>query len=365
VVLQATTFCNIACRYCYLPERDMHRRLDADQVATAFKNITDHFTLNSDVQVAWHSGEPLTMAPDYYQKSMDVIRRIVSDDIRLTFEFQTNATLLTNKWAPLYMRPDVRFGISVDGPKFIHDRNRKCRSGRGTFDRVKAAIDRLNAAEVQFSVICVLDEQFLDSPEIYEAFFEENAIYEVSFNIPNREGVNTFGFSNSIATHQRLREFYRYFVRKSMAGTNRIRIFQVEDMLRKVASPTEIYVQYHEHYPFRILTVNANGKFATFSPELAGFAHAKHGSFDIGTVFPEFSIDRRRVVLFRDDIAKGVARCKAECDYFEVCGGGIPSTKYFDTETFDVAGHFTCQLAVKLLADVVADEVLALHVRKG
>jgi len=116
---------------------------------------------------------------------------------------------------------------------------------------------------------------------------------------------------------------------------------------------TESRAQYHEHYPFCFLTVNANGKFATFSP-----CTRQYGSFDVGTMFPEFSVGERRVAVFRNDIAKGVARCKAECEYFEVCGGGIPSTKYFDTGTFDVGDHFACQLVVKLLTDVVADEVL-------
>lgn len=358
IVLQPTTFCNIDCSYCYLPERRVNRKLSIGNTILALKNIRNQFVLSDSLKILWHSGEPLVLGPRYF---LDCIEKIIPafSENSITFEFQTNATLLSKDWRSLYTRPDVRFGVSLDGPEELHNRCRRYRNGLGSFEAAMSGIRTLLEEGVEFTAICVINEDALSQPDLYEDFFLSTGILNVSFNIPNREGVNKIGFSDTADTNEKLREFYRHFVRRRIRENAPVRIFQIDDMIRKMLKK-KLFVSYDEHYAFKIITINADGSMSTFSPELAGFSCDKLGSFATGSAFPSFYVDAARTDLIQHEIECGVGACRETCEYFEVCGGGIPSTKFFDTQSFRSSHHLSCNLAVKALADVVAEELLLL-----
>jgi len=57
------------------------------------------------------------------------------------------------------------------------------------------------------------------------------------------------------------------------------------------------------------------------------------------------------------DIERGVARCKATCQYFSVCGGGDPTNKLAENGTFDSTETMHCRLEIQALCDVVLENV--------
>ncbi|MGR3633857.1 MAG: radical SAM protein [Limimaricola soesokkakensis] len=360
VVLQSTAFCNISCRYCYLPHRNMKGHMSLKALEGCFSSIIENFEIQDDLIVLWHSGEPMVLGPGYYEEATQLISRLVGGRAKITFEMQTNATLLDEKWSNIYRRPDFKIGISVDGPKAVHDKNRSYRGGRGSHDRVSSAIDLLQAEGVDFSVICVLDDASLDTPRLYNDFFRGRGLYDVSFNIPNLEGVNECGLIDNRDTYERLYNFYRFFVRERLRGGDVIRIFQVDDMIRRVCSKKAASIKYDEHKAWTILTVGQDCTISTFSPELAGFSHPIHGSFTLGSLFPTVRLDVNRANSMQCEIEEGVKRCQSDCQYFEVCGGGLPTTKFFDEGAFHGSQHVSCVWSVQCLADAVAREVLEL-----
>jgi uncharacterized protein len=56
---------------------------------------------------------------------------------------QTNALRLDDEWCAFFKANDFFIGVSLDGPREVHDRYRKDRQGRSTFDRVMDGVRKL------------------------------------------------------------------------------------------------------------------------------------------------------------------------------------------------------------------------------
>jgi uncharacterized protein len=107
--------------------------------------------------------------------------------------------------------------------------------------------------------------------------------------------------------------------------------------------------------PFAILSVDADGGFSSFSPELLSSSHEKYGSFIFGNINSQSFIsmlDSPRFQRVYTGIKSGVRRCRETCDYFVLCGGGSPSNKVFENGTFDSTETMYCRLAKKAVIDI-------------
>ena len=156
VVIQPTPFCNIDCRYCYLPDRGNKSVIAEETIAKLFSQIFATGWVKEGFSVVWHAGEPMVLPTEFYRRAFALIDELKPTDIDLTHAFQTNGTLIDDPWCDFFTEAKVNVGVSVDGPQRLHDINRRSRSGRGTFDRTIAGIRRLHARGVPFHVISVL-----------------------------------------------------------------------------------------------------------------------------------------------------------------------------------------------------------------
>ena len=118
--------------------------------------------------------------------------------------------------------------------------------------------------------------------------------------------------------------------------------------------------------PFRIISIDSQGGFSTFSPELLGMKSDIYGDFCFGNVmvnnfFDIFQQDKFNQVL--SDIEAGVQLCAETCEYFFLCGGGAPSNKYFENGSFVSAETMYCRYTIKKPLEIVLTELEAsLHI---
>src|SRR5689334_4538676 len=73
LVLQPTPFCNIACDYCYLPERDNSARMSAATARLAARRLAEDGLAGTSLTVVWHAGEPLAVPLRFYEDAIDAI----------------------------------------------------------------------------------------------------------------------------------------------------------------------------------------------------------------------------------------------------------------------------------------------------
>jgi uncharacterized protein len=358
VVLQPTTFCNIDCRYCYLPERATAKRMPMAVIRRVASEVLSSDLVEEPFVFLWHLGEPLTVPPSFYEEAFAEIARINQTYRReYLLSFQTNATLLNEQWIALIQRHQIKLGVSLDGPAFLHDRQRVRRSGKGTHADVLRGVHLLQANNIPFSIISVLTNFALDYPDEYFAFFYEQGITTVGFNIDEIEGIHT---STSFAQEQSVQRYKRFLARLlelSDQHQGAIKFREVWTNLRSVALGSEDPYN-TTNKPLRILNIDARGNFSTFCPELVAATSEKYGDFVMGNILKEGLADLAANPVFQmvhREIEEGLALCKQTCAYWNFCGGGSPSNKFFEHGRFDVAETMTCRVHKQATIDVLVE----------
>ncbi len=187
IVLQPTPFCNIRCKYCYLPTRDDTSVMDIDTVVASFQKVFESPYAGEQITVIWHAGEPLVLPVSYYESAFRAIEELRPASIEIRHSFQTNGTLVTEEWCDLIRRWKVGVGVSIDGPRHMHDANRVTRDGKGTFERAIRGARLLREEKIPFHVISVLSKDALECPEELHAFYVEEGIEDVCFNVEESE----------------------------------------------------------------------------------------------------------------------------------------------------------------------------------
>jgi len=111
-----------------------------------------------------------------------------------------------------------------------------------------------------------------------------------------------------------------------------------------------------DNAPFRILSVDWQGNFSTWSPELLGLTHEVYGDFALGNLTRDRLDDVVLTQKFRflhDEIEAGISACREQCEFFLLCGGGCPSNKLAEHGTFRATATAHCELTRRVVAEVV------------
>ena len=174
LVLQPTPFCNIDCSYCYLSNRRSTARMSFETLALICRRVFESPRLGSQLEVAWHGGEPLVVPLAWYEDAIALMAERRPASLQLTHRFQSNGVLLNENWARFFARINARVGLSIDGPADLHNANRRTRRGQGTHDKAMRAVRLLQDQGLPFHVITVLTERALDYPERLFDFYVQN-----------------------------------------------------------------------------------------------------------------------------------------------------------------------------------------------
>jgi len=358
-VLQSTGFCNINCDYCYLAGRDDRRVMSDEVLEASIKGIFESVFSLKRFTICWHAGEPLAAGIDHYKRALDYIDKHNFMRAEIILSVQTNATLINDEWARFFKEHHFQVGVSLDGPQRIHDAHRVKRSGGGTFAETIRGIEFLKKYDVPFHVISVVTPDSLINPNDFYDFFEGLGIKNLGLNVEESDGENTHGAFGSNVLDAQLREFILGLcsVWRERRYSIAIREFGFYYQLLKEKGYNRTSPQ--DAAPFSIVNVSIDGDFSTFSPEMLG-VETSYGNFNLGNImemqFDDAVYSSKFQSILRD-VEIGAEMCASECEYFPVCGGGVPSNKYFENGSLKTTRTRSCETNVKMFADAVLDMV--------
>lgn len=146
LIVKATRRCNLRCTYCndwraggpVISEDVIDSMVDSAFGADAFNAV--HFN--------WHGGEPTLVPLGTFEHAVAQQRAKCPPGKVYTNTLQTNATLLTEPWLDFLAGNRFAVGVSLDGPREMHERHRPTAGGRGSFDAALDGIRRLEAWRV-------------------------------------------------------------------------------------------------------------------------------------------------------------------------------------------------------------------------
>jgi len=154
------SLCNLSCRYCYyLDKAEIYGGREPVMSEAMLETVVREYIAANDVPEVtfnWHGGEPLLLGLDFYRKALELEEKYAGGKtIHNTIE--TNGILLDRAWADFFRKHGFLVGISIDGPREIHDKYRKDRGGNPTFDKVLNAVRLLQTSGVEFNTMSTVN----------------------------------------------------------------------------------------------------------------------------------------------------------------------------------------------------------------
>ncbi len=329
-----------------------------DVVEETFKNLFGSKIPHDQFTVVWHAGEPLAAGIPFYEKAFELIERLRPDYCKISHSFQTNGSLIDQKWCDFIKKWAVSVGLSVDGPKQLHDLHRIDKIGEGSFNRAEQAMDLLRSNGIPFSSIAVVTKATLDNPHPFIDYFTTKSFSTTAFNIEETEGFNIKSSLECDKGSERFRDFIRAYYLQAKASGTRVREFRATE--QTILHP--IKRTSSQSIPMTLINVAMNGDYSTFSPELLTMESRNYGSFVFGNVIKDRFDDIWKNENFQHvyaDIQAGIRVCHKTCDYFEFCGGGHPSNKFSENGSFNSAETMHCRLLKKDMLMVIAQAIQA------
>lgn len=168
--------CNLACRYCYYlgkkHEEDHSCNSKIINYSLLEKAIREYILENpSNPSFVWHGGEPLLAPLEFYQNVLEIQKKYARN-IYVENSIQTNGTLLNDNYCEFFAKNNWLVGISIDGPKDIHDKYRKTADGKPTFEKVMKGIELLKKHGVQWNAMAVISDYCAKYPNRFYEFFK-------------------------------------------------------------------------------------------------------------------------------------------------------------------------------------------------
>jgi len=190
--------CNLDCEYCYyLRKEDLYQGRSfrmSDQILENY--IRQYITAQRvpEVNFAWQGGEPTLMGLDFFRKVVAYQQKYARPGMKIENTLQTNGTLLNDEWCRFLAKNRFLIGISLDGPREVHDVYRKDKGGAPTFDRVVRGVNLLRRHKVDFNVLTCVSAANVHQPlEVYHFLRDEIGAEYIQF-IPIVERDNDTGF---------------------------------------------------------------------------------------------------------------------------------------------------------------------------
>lgn len=191
VILKVASRCNLNCSYCYVYNMAdstwKHRpALMPDDVFEAALQRTleqCRVTGQDRILIAFHGGEPCLIGPDRFAAWCEKAQAALGKVVKVKLAMQTNGTLLDAHWIKLLQKYRVSVGLSMDGPKEIHDAVRRNHRQEGSYDQVERGLKLLQDAHIPYGVGCVIP--LGAKPLIVHRHFLELGCEQVTYLMPH------------------------------------------------------------------------------------------------------------------------------------------------------------------------------------
>jgi uncharacterized protein len=179
--------CNIDCEYCFylhkseLLAQSTRARMDDVTLERHIKQYIEGQT-GEEVVFSWQGGEPTLMGLAFFEKAVALQEKYAKPNQRISNDLQTNGIALDAEWCSFLKTHGFHVGLSIDGPRELHDIYRKTRNGKPTFDYVVAAAKMLHEAEIPFAALCVVNRINAKHPlETYRFLADEIGTWRIQF----------------------------------------------------------------------------------------------------------------------------------------------------------------------------------------
>src|ERR1017187_3196666 len=357
--------CNLDCKYCFFLSKqalypDSDFRMANDLLELYLRQLLE--SQPTQVTIAWQGGEPTLMDLDFFRRSMELVEKYSKPGQRVEHTIQTNGTRLDDEWCAFFKQHNFLVGLSVDGPRELHDKYRVDKGGRGTFDQVMRGWNSLKKHGVECNILCTVHAGNVEhAVEVYRFFRDDLGARFMQFiPIVERGDANLIPLAN-VGWGPRGSDPRPLYVQSGNRVTDRsvepkqlgrflIDIF--DEWVRRDVG--RVYVQMFD------TTLGAHvGQYSlcVFSPtcgdavalehtgDLYSCDHFVEPGFLLGNIREEHMADlvaSARQRKFGTDKQATLPKYCRECDVLYACNGGCPKDRFATTPDGEPGLNYLC-----------------------
>lgn len=340
--------CNLDCKYCYFLSKEMmypgSRFRMADELLESYTRQYIEAQRVPEVTFAWQGGEPTLMGLDFFKRAVELQQQYRKPGMRIHNAFQTNGVLLDDAWCRFFHQHNFLIGLSVDGPKHLHDAYRVDKGGRPTFDRVMAGLALLKKHRVEFNILTTVHAANVEhGVEVYRCLRDEIGTQFMQF-IPIVERANETGYQEGDQVTERSLTGEQY-------GRFLISIF--DEWVRRDVG--RVFVQI---FDVALAAWAGERPGLCIFEETCGLALAMEHNGDLFAcdhfVEPNYRLGNIQEIPLLDMVASAEQRqfgldkrdklpryCR-ECEVRFVCNGGCPKDRFIHTPDGEAGLNYLC-----------------------
>jgi uncharacterized protein len=164
--------CNLDCKYCFYLEKeqlypDERKWRMSDALLEAYIRQYIESQPGSQVNFAWQGGEPTLLGAGFFRKVVELQQKHAGGK-KISNALQTNGVLLDDEWCEFLSENRFLVGLSIDGPRELHDRYRVDKQQNSTFDAVLQGLAFLKKHGTEFNTLTVVNRGNAQRPiEVY------------------------------------------------------------------------------------------------------------------------------------------------------------------------------------------------------
>lgn len=339
--------CNLDCRYCYYLSKE---QLYPDSAFRMTDALLETYTRqyieaqpSPEVTFAWQGGEPTLMGLDFFRKAVAYQQQYARPGMRIHNALQTNGTRLDDAWCSFFKEHDFLIGISLDGPRAMHDAYRVDKGGQPTFDRVLEGIVLLKKHGVEFNVLVTVHAANCQHGlEVYRFLRDEVQAQFIQF-IPIVEPATPGGGNGAVVSERSVsgRDYGRFLIEvfdewvRHDVGRVYVQIFDVA---------LAVWAGYHpglcifEETCGAALAMEHNG-------DLYCCDHFVEPAYRLGNILevPMLELAQSQPIrAFGQAKRDSLPQMCRECDVRFICNGGCPKNRLLHTPDGEPGLNWLC-----------------------
>lgn len=341
--------CNLDCTYCYFLSKERLYPGSRFRMAT---DLLEEYTRQyieaqrvPEVTFAWQGGEPTLMGLDFFRLAVELQQKYRRPDMTVHNALQTNGTTIDDDWCRFFKEHDFLIGLSLDGPRALHDAYRVDKGGNPTFDSVMSGLERLRKHAVEFNILTTVHAANANHPvDVYRFLRDEVRTQFIQF-IPIVERDNDTGFQEGerltarSVTGRQYGDFlvgvFDEWVRRDV-GRVYVQIFDVS-LAAWLGQPPGLCI--FEETCGAALAMEHNG-------DLYACDHFVEPDYKLGNLLELPLIDMVASAQQRQfglDKRETLPRYCRECEVRFVCNGGCPKDRTILTPDGESGLNYLCE----------------------
>lgn len=178
LIKPASANCNIDCQYCFYKCLSSNREeyskgfMGGETLEQLVRKVIDY--ADDYAAFAFQGGEPTLAGLDFFKKAVALQQKYNTGNLTIENTIQTNGLLLDEEWADFLGRNHFLVGLSLDGPRKIHDFYRRDTTGKPTFERVMQTVSLLKRHRVDFNILSVITRDSAKKASALYHFYKRN-----------------------------------------------------------------------------------------------------------------------------------------------------------------------------------------------